>query len=242
MKKLLKKYPLELFFLFIVLILITITITTLYYNSKYQFNNDIKKIDLYNIDNLIIVSHPQDEILWSSTKISKGNNLVVCISCQKYEEDTKNFIKVMKYTNNKFLTLSYPEYKDDTHINWNTYKKDITKDIKTIIEYKNWNSIITHNPNGEYGNIHHKIISKIVTNNTKDKELLYYNNYYYSKKEITNYQNILTKIDTSQLKTKYKLLSFYNNKELILDNYNHILPYEETIPYRKWVIDNEKTK
>lgn len=232
MKRLFKKYPCYLFLLIIIVFSITI-ISISYYNSKHQLQRDITKLNLFNVDTLIIVSHPSDETLWSSTKLQNDNCLVVCISCTNNQETTE-FIKNINYTNDLYLTLEYPEYNDNTRLNWNLYKSDITKDIQKILSTKKWTTIITHNPNGEYGNIHHKLISEIVTENTSNKDILYYFQEYHSKTTISNYYNYLLKIDNNQLQTKYKLLSNYNSKDYLIDNYSHIIPYEELIPYRKW--------
>ena len=239
MKKLFKKYLL--YILSIIIIVLSIFITIFYYYKSNNLQTDITKLNLFNVDTLIIVSHPTDESLWSTTKLIEENCLVVCISCTKNKETT-SFIENIKYTNDLYLSLEYPEYKDDTRINWLPYQKEISKKIKDIINTKKWTTIITHNPNGEYGNIHHKIISNIVTENTNKKDILFYFQEYHSKTDISNYYDSLLKIDNNILKEKYKLLSNYNSKEYLLDNYSHIIPYEEFISYRKWEELHEKTQ
>ena len=211
MKRLFKEYHNYLLLLLIIIVFSIILISISFYNSKHSLNKDITKLNLFNIDTLIIVSHPSDETLWSSTRLIKENCLVVCLSCTNNKETTE-FIKNLNITNDLYLTLEYPEYKDNTRINWHTYKKDISKDIKKILNTKRWTSIITHNPNGEYGNIHHKLISNIVTENTNNKDILYYFQEYHSKKDISNYYNYLFKLDNNLLQTKYNLLSNNNSK------------------------------
>ena len=56
--------------------------------------------------------------------------------------------------------------------------------IDYILGYKKWNKIVTHNPEGEYGHIHHKMTNQIVTKECKKKDLtknLYYFAHYYKK-------------------------------------------------------------
>lgn len=238
MKRLLNKY------LSIILILSIIVFSILFisiYNSKNLLKKDITKLNLFNVDTLIIVSHPSDETLWTSTSLISDNCLVVCLSCTNNQETTE-FIKNLNITDDLYLTLEYPEYKDNTRINWNTYQKDISKDIKEILNTKRWNTIITHNPKGEYGNIHHKLISNIVTEHTNNKDILYYFQEYHSKQDISNYYDYLLKLDSNLLQTKYKLLSNYNSKDYLIEEYFHIIPYEEIISYRKWGELHEETK
>ena len=52
-------------------------------------------------------------------------------------------------------------------------------DLDKIINYKNWKMIVTHNPLGEYGHVHHKMTSGMVTE-LADKDVLYYFGYYVS--------------------------------------------------------------
>lgn len=241
MKRLFKKYPYHLLLLLIIIVFSISLISISIYNSKHQLQRDITKLNLFNVDTLIIVSHPSDEVLWTSSRLISDNCLVVCISCTNNQETTE-FIKNLNITDDLYLTLEYPEYKDNTRINWNTYKQDITKDIKKILNTKRWTTIITHNPNGEYGNIHHKLISNIVTENTTNKDILLYFQEYHSKTTISNYYDYLLKLDSNILQTKYQLLSNYNSKNYILDSYSHIIPYEELISYREWGELHEETK
>ena len=132
MKRLFKEYHNYLLLLLIIIVFSIILISISFYNSKHSLNKDITKLNLFNIDTLIIVSHPSDETLWSSTRLISDNCLVVCLSCTNNKETTE-FIKNLNITNDLYLTLEYPEYKDNTRINWHTYKKDISKDIKKIL-------------------------------------------------------------------------------------------------------------
>lgn len=241
MKRLFKQYYNYLLLLLIIIVFSIFIISIFYYNSKHSLQKDITKLNLFNVDTLIIVSHPSDEVLWTSSKLIEDNCLVVCLSCTNNQE-TKEFIKILNYTDDLYLTLEYPEYKDNTRINWNTYKQDISKDLNKIIKTKNWNIIVTHNPNGEYGNIQHKLISNLVTENTNNKDILYYFQEYHSKRTISNYKDYLIKIDSNKLQTKYNLLSLYNSKDYLIESYSHIIPYEELLPYRKWGELHEETK
>ena len=221
-------------FVLISLIIIILLVISFFVYNKIDYQTDIENLDLFGIDDLIIVSHPSDELVYSTKQILNGKNLVVCISCSKEKPDTKSFIRIMKKTKNEYITFDYKEYKNSNRLNWD--KNKLTKDLEKIIDTKNWNSIITHNSEGEYGNIHHILVSDIVTNLVKDKDKLYYfADYYYINKNSKTY-DYLPQLDEEILKEKYKLLNRYPNKKEIIETYYDILPYEEYIPYRKWII------
>lgn len=242
MNKLLKKYQTYIIVIIIIIFLV-ITITyTFNFNNKLKVTDNYQNINLFNIDTLIIVSHPSDETLWSSSKLLQDNCLVVCISCGTNKSETSEFIKVLKYTNDSYIILGYPEYTNDSHTSWNVYYQELSDKLNEIINLKKWSTIITHNSEGEYGNIHHKLINTIVTENTPNKDILYYFNTYHSKKDISNYYDTLIKLNNNLLNNKYKLISIYNTHDYIEESFSHIIPYEEFISYQEWSKLYEKTK
>ena len=66
-------------------------------------------------------------------------------------------------------------------INWKSCKKEYSKRNQKEIDSKDWNQIVTHNPDGEYGHIHHKKVSKYVTmilkKEDKTDQLVYFGKY-----------------------------------------------------------------
>ncbi len=240
MNKLLKKYQTYIIF---IIVLISISLICIFnYNSKIEVTDNYKNINLFNIDTLIIVSHPSDETIWSSSLLQQDNCLVVCISCGTNNSETTEFIKVLNYTNDSYIILGYPEYTNNTRTNWNTYYQDLSNNLKEIITLKKWSKIVTHNSEGEYGNIHHKLINTIVTTNTPNKDILYYFNTYHSKEEISNYYDTLIKLNNNFLENKYKMISIYDTHDYIEESFSHIIPYEEFISYQEWSELYEETK
>ena len=241
MNKLLKKYRYYCISLFIIIIL-TITLICLFnYNSKLKVTNNYQDINLFNVDTLIIVSHPTDETLWSSSLLQRDNCLVVCISCGTNKKETTEFVEIMNYTNDSYIILGYPEYKDNSRTNWTPYYQELSTKLNEIINMKKWSIIVTHNSEGEYGNIHHKLINNIVTENTSNKDILYYFNTYHSKSNISNYYDTLIKLDNTSLSNKYKMLSIYKSHDYIVESFSHIIPYEEFISYQEWSALYEET-
>ena len=134
-----------------------------------------------NYDKIMIVAHPDDELLWGWKDLLREKNwLVLCITNKSRRQRRKSFLKVMDKFDCERIILDYPDSRRQGFV-WNLKtQENILNDIKKYL-HKNIKKIITHNPEGEYGHYHHKIVSKIVTNSV-DKDLLYYFNFNVNKK------------------------------------------------------------
>ena len=98
---------------------------------------------------------------------------------------------------------------------------------------KEWNTVTTHNPEGEYGNTQHKLISKIVSRNTNQKNLYYFGKYY-NKQTIVNYKDEFSQINNNLINKKIKLLGTYKKDDYLQTEFSHIYNYEEWIKYKEW--------
>ena len=109
------------------------------------------------------------------------------------------------------------------------------KDLTTILNYKHWDNIVTHEPEGALGHIHHRKISEFVTEITKKLNIfgnLYYFGKLYPKGCIPKK---LPRISEKELQCKIKLISLY--KSVINDIYAmwiHMAPYENWTLASNW--------
>ncbi|MDD8049602.1 MAG: PIG-L family deacetylase [Thomasclavelia sp.] len=187
-----------------------------------------------NATNLMIVAHPDDESIFGGYHLSKKKYLVVCITAGKNKKRVKEFKKAMKYYKDDYMMLGFPDKTNGKRNNWHKCKSKITFKLSKIINEKNWKCIVTHNPDGEYGHIHHKMTSKIVTNLITNKNKLFYFNKYFKRndllqnkrKPILNYQKTKKKV-----KQLYKC---YPSQSKVIDHLYHIIDLEKFIPYKQW--------
>lgn len=228
-----KKYSTYILSIIIIVFTTISFIMSSYYSSLTNITIDYSKIDLNEIDNLMIVSHPTDEILFGGSHLLEDNYLVVCITCGTDKELTHDFIDVLQKTKDKYIILGYPEYSNDERENWSNYKTNIKEDITKIIKLKDWSTIVTHNPEGEFGSLQHKLTSQIVTSISPKKKLYYFGKYY-TKKSIVNEQNKLSQINQNRLNQKIKLIGMYKTETYIQTEFNHMYKYEEWIKYKEW--------
>lgn len=233
MERLFKKYSIYLLSIIIIVITTISLIVYSYYSSLTNITKDYSSINLNEVDNLMIVSHPTDEIIFGGAHLLEDNYLVVCITCGIDKDTTHDFIEVLQKTKDKYIILGYPEYSNDERENWSNYKNNIKEDITEILKLKEWTKIVTHNPEGEYGNFQHKLTSKIVTSISPKKNLYYFGKYY-TKNSIVNQTDKLSQINQNTLNQKTKLIGLYKNEIYIQTEFNHTYNYEEWIKYKEW--------
>ena len=125
-----------------------------------------KELNINNVNNLMIIAHKEDGLIWCGNNLSKDNYLVVCVTCNK---DDKDFIDIMNKTNNKYVLLNYDEETD-----FYEERNILNRDIEKYLYLKEWKKIVTHNEDGEYGSNQHIVINKYVNKLLKDKRNLYY--------------------------------------------------------------------
>ncbi|MCI8300843.1 MAG: hypothetical protein HFI69_10985 [Lachnospiraceae bacterium] len=201
----------------------------------------LDELDLDAINKVMIVAHPDDETLWGGAHILEDEYLIVCMT-NGWNTARKNaFIDVMHKSNDKYIILSYPDtrvqfsdgsYETDT---FSTCRTAMQKDIETILSYKNWEQVVTHNPTGEYGKYHHQQISKLVTKGFKkhfryNSSELWYFGHFYGKDNIPGKQ-----IDPQLLQIKNKMIQrYYATASGAINAFGHMIPYENWILSSEW--------
>ena len=238
MKKILniiKKNIIKIIIIFFMLIAV-VTVGLIHYLMPYKVDKDYSKLDLDRVNKLMIVAHPDDEMLWGGAHLIEDDYLVVCVTCGVVKVRVNEFESVMHATNDEYIMLGYPDKTNGERDNWDNWRDKIASDIDDIINLKDWDTIVTHNPDGEYGHQHHKMTSAIVTDVLKDKDKLYYFGRYHSKKTITPYLNEMTPINDKYLKKKKDILGLYVSQYFIQTAFDHMFAYEDWVKYDEWEV------
>ncbi len=203
--------------------------------EKTSFLVDIDKIK--NIENLMIVAHPDDETFWAGDFISKEKSLVLCITNGGNDVRKKEFLDVMKETNNYGIILEYPDNPNQIKDNWSEVKDSIYNDLHYLVSLKSWNKVITHNPEGEYGHLQHKFTSMMVTNicvEVKQIDNLYYFEKYMTREKVKEEKVLLTE---KEIKEKSRLMQMYTSQSYSYQTFKHMIGYERLIAYNDWYFD-----
>ena len=59
--------------------------------------------------------------------------------------------------------LTYPDEINGVRSDWSEQRAGMMKDLDTVLRYKSWSLVATHNPEGEYGHMQHKLTDRITT-------------------------------------------------------------------------------
>ena len=193
-------------------------------------NEQVLQANMINADKLMIVAHPDDDALWGGGHLMSGNWLVVCITNGRNDTRRDEFNRTMNASGNAHLILEYPDKVNGSRDSWDEVYAGISKDIDMLLSYKNWNTVVTHNPDGEYGHQHHKMTSRIVTEcclSRKMTDRLEYFGKYYSAAKLPAAQDGLARLTDEELKFKEYLLSFYKSQKSTVTKLGHMNPFEE---------------
>lgn len=181
---------------------------------------------------LMIVAHPDDETIWGGSHLLKNKYTVVCITCGTVDYRVEEFKRVMEITEDDYMMLGFPDVTNGRIDSWNSVYDEIYHTLKDIIDSNDWDMIITHNPEGEYGHIHHKMTSTMVTD-LSNKNKLYYFGKYYSANDI-NYMNILTVEETLYDRKMNELIPVYQSQPIAMQTHHHMMNHENWLNYYEW--------
>lgn len=205
-------------------------------NSSFmeQDNKCVKYINKSNNDEikrLMIVAHPDDETIFGGGHLLQEKYTVVCITCGVVDYRVKEFEEVMKRTNDDYIMLGFTDRVNVTGpiSYWNDEYSLIYEALNKIINSDDWDTIITHNPNGEYGHIHHIMTSEMVSDIVDKNKLYYFGHWYKDGSDEPTIDNNLYN------KKINDLISVYTESQRNAINYNYgMLPYENWIKAIEW--------
>jgi LmbE family N-acetylglucosaminyl deacetylase len=105
---------------------------------------------------LMIVAHPDDEVLFGGLQLLQYNWKVICITNKSNPTRKYEFEQVMHLTNSDYEMWDYLDEMYKPFLN-----QLLINDIKSAIT--GYDYILSHNPDGEYGHPHHIQINRILT-------------------------------------------------------------------------------
>ncbi len=207
-----------------------------------ELAKQLRKVDLTKTNKVMIVAHPDDETIWGGKHLLDSNYLVICLTNANNKQRKKEFLSIMKETNNVGIILSYPDKTNNKRDDWSTQTDAIKQDVAYVLKYKDWQTIATHNPDGEYGHVQHKQTSSIVSEVTRTQKKfnkLYYFNYYAKKKEVNKQRSHLGEVMLQpQLEKKVKLIQKYSSQKKVMDKLHHMFGFETWIKASEYDLDS----
>ncbi len=175
---------------------------------------DSKSSNLLKPNKLMIVAHPDDEMLWGGMNLllDSGWHVIVSTHGNKKDFRSNEFKNSIKYAGayewkmydikDKYIEL--PATADHLY-NKNT---QLYKDLVKLSKQK-WDLVLTHNENGEYKNTHHIAVHHMVKKIFKNAKFF----------------NLDKKLDNNSLMRKRELCKYYADTQKICA---HIIDKEES--------------
>ena len=200
-------------------------------NEQKEEKQEIKKKISHN--KLMIVAHPDDDTIFGGAHLIEDDYTVVCVTCGVVNYRLSEFKNAMKYSGDKYKYLSHTDLEPNAHISdWTEEKEVINKELKDIIESQDWDLIVCHNPEGEYGHKHHKMVSQMVTANVKDKDKLYYFGKFKEKGTIDDTPTLKEDI----FKKKKEMLAIYKSQPSCTNKgkLTYAFDHENWVSYKDW--------
>lgn len=200
------------------------------YISHAIFNEltEDKLIDagIEDCDKLMIVAHPDDDLLWGGAHLQEGGYFVLCLTNGTNPTRSAEFAAMIETVGCRGIILSYPDKVNDERSDWKHLINSLDKDLSLILSARDWKSIVTHNPDGEYGHIHHKMTSARVTSvcemNGLTDHLLYFGRFYWKK----NLPDDLPTLDEDVAARKREWLKVYQSQAHTIDGFSHMIDHE----------------
>lgn len=183
---------------------------------------------------LMIVAHPDDETIWGGEHLLRDSYVVVCLTNGDHEIRRNEFMQVMKASGNYGIILNYPDKRNGRRDDWSDCRQQILKQLKMIIDSNQWEIVVTHNPEGEYGHIHHKMTNQMVTSlmvQSNQLENLFYFDRYKKKNELSKKEK---RMEEKWFLKKQELCQLYGSQAKVIERLSHQFPYENWISAVLW--------
>ncbi|MGN0613974.1 MAG: PIG-L family deacetylase [Porcipelethomonas sp.] len=185
-------------------------------------------------DKLMITAHPDDEVLWGGGHLMDGGYFIVCVTNGRNETRSSEFEKVLAESGNNGIILDYPDKVGGKRDDWSGVQDKIKNDLQLVMNYKDWELIVTHNQKGEYKHQHHVMTHEFVTEifeETGTDSQLWYFGKYYKKTDLENVKSTLESMDQERISFKEKLESIYISQSDTIAKLSHMNSYENWTQY-----------
>ena len=189
-------------------------------------NEQLDALQLDGCRKLMIVAHPDDDYIWGGAHLFEGDYFVVVLTNARNECRRAEFETMLKNYGGKGLILGYPDKVGGRKSDWTFWEPSIKKDIQTLINYKDWDLVVTHNEEGEYGHVHHKATHRLTVEAFRElgnPTELYFFGTYYRKVDLPE---DLPSIDEEAAARKLQYTGVYESQSHVIEMFYHMLTHE----------------
>jgi len=125
------------------------------------------------VDKLLIIAHPDDEVLWGGMNlILQSGWFVICSTHLNDPVRSVEFFKTMSWSNvTKYIMFDVKdEYTEDPDEAEKLYRGSTFEKALKEFSKHSWKLVLTHNEIGEYGHEHHRMVHTLVKENFKQSK------------------------------------------------------------------------
>ncbi|SFD65826.1 GlcNAc-PI de-N-acetylase [Bacillus sp. OV194] len=121
------------------------------------------------INKLMVVAHPDDEIIFGGDELIQEKGWkVICISEGNNDTRSQEFKAAMKKVEAEYEIWSFKDEWTE-HVN----RPKLEQELQRIIHERHYRKIVTHNLQGEYGHPEHKALSEIMNSIVKENLFMF---------------------------------------------------------------------
>lgn len=154
------------------------------------------------VDKLLIVAHPDDEVLWGGMNLLlQPGWFVICSTHLKDPIRSREFFNTMSYCNvTRYIMFDVKDdYTENPKVADKLYDGSLFDKFIKKLSTKTWNVVLTHNESGEYGHEHHRKVHRLVKKYFKEPTFF----------------DLGPKLSANEAELKRKSLLFYKKTQAI---------------------------
>ena len=154
------------------------------------------------VDKLLIIAHPDDEVLWGGMNLlSEPGWFVICSTHLNDPIRSREFFTTMSYCNvTRYIMFDVKdEYTENPKVADKLYDRSLFDTFIKKLSSKSWKVVLTHNESGEYGHEHHRKVHRLVKKYFKASKFF----------------ALGPKLSASEIEIKRKSLVFYKKTQSI---------------------------
>ena len=213
---------------------LTVTETTSAPVQPTLSDSDLAEAAADSVTRLMITAHPDDETIWGGAHLLEGGYLVLCLTNGDNAVRAEEFRQAVTQSGNIPLILHYPDQTDGVRDRWSSCLEQIRADIRFVLAQKHWELVVTHNPQGEYGHRHHKMVSRLTVQEFEHApcaDHLYFFEVYHSPAVLEETPEAFKPLPEDTLAAKQALCAVYASQTHTIRSLAHMLPYKSWTEY-----------
>jgi len=170
-----------------------------YYKNEICKKELIIQTNIEKVENIMIVAHPDDETIFGFNELHNTDKnwlLIVCSNSMDgrigvTRKDIPGLIQMSKDFSFNLVVIEHFDIFEEKIINARVDKK-VYNYLKKFLLKQEWNKIITHNKDGEYGHTYHIIVYRMVSNILYNNKVCYktFKVFDFDDKNNNNYLNV----------------------------------------------------